>query len=79
MPAIIPIIAICTCSSWYDKGNNSSNVIKIIIPPTNASVNDKTTGFRKGNNIKKATIAPIGSATPEKNEYQNAFERLFVA
>ena len=79
MPAIIPIIAICTCSSWYDKGNNSSNIMNIIIPATNARVNDRTTGLRKGNSIKKAAIAPNGSATPDKKENQNAFVLLFVA
>ena len=53
--------------------------MKIIIPPTNANVNDNTVGVRKGKSMINAIIAPIGSAIPEKNEYQNAFVWLFVA
>ena len=44
-----------------------------IMPATAAKITPNTTSFITGININQPIIAPTGSASPDKNEYQNAF------
>lgn len=68
-----PYIDRCPSSYFFAAGNNSSSEIKTMMPATAAKINPNITSFRNGINIRKATMAPTGSAKPDKKESLNAF------
>lgn len=74
-------LAIARCvSPWpRERGNNSSKLMKTIIPATKANARLSTYGVMNGNSTKNPISAPIGSEIPERRDQRNAFFLFFVA
>ena len=73
IPIIIPRMDICSFPIDLEAGNNSSNEMYIITPPTIASIVLNKNGVIKGVKIIQVTTAPNGSLIPERNDHLNAF------
>ena len=73
IPNTIPITTAWLYPYRWARGNSSSTEMYTMIPATNAIKAARSPSDRYGSKIKKPKTAPIGSATPDKNEYTKAF------
>ena len=73
IPKIKPIIVTLLFSYSLAIGSSSSTDINTIIPAMNPNSSPNTISLKNGLNSKYPITAPIGSASPDKNDILNAF------